>query len=146
MRIIPQGDRTRLELRLERIRDGGSFTTRRVKAIQHGRPIFAMSVSFHRREESFEHHSTMPDVPPPEDVPRLTFEQIDLTKAPPNVQRFVNISAPFEIRPIDPYIGEVPDAKPPLRRAWVRTVDALPDDYDMHRAILAYLSDYAAGT
>ena len=54
---------------VERIRDGGSFTTRRVKAIQHGRPIFSMSCSFHKAEPGFDHQSPMPDVPPPEDLP-----------------------------------------------------------------------------
>ena len=127
---------------VDRSRDGKSFSARRVVAIQYGRPIFTMEASFHKLEEGLEYQGPMPDVPPPEDVERLRFDMIDLTKAPPNIQRFVNISAPFEIRPIDPYIGSVPEGTPPLRRVWVRTVDELPDDYDMHRAILAYLSDY----
>ena len=54
---------------VERIRDGGSFTTRRVKAVQHGRAIFAMSVSFHETEPGLEHAAAMPEVPPPESLP-----------------------------------------------------------------------------
>src|SRR3712207_4232539 len=54
---------------VDRIRDGKSFTTRRVVAIQHGRPIFSMSASFHRDEPGFEHEAAMPDVPPPEALP-----------------------------------------------------------------------------
>jgi acyl-CoA thioesterase-2 len=127
---------------VDRSRDGKSFSARRIVAIQYGRPIFTMEASFHKHEQGLEYQGSMPDVPPPEEVERLSFDQLDLSKAPPNIQRIVNISAPFEIRPIDAYIDLVPTDSTPLRRAWVRTVEALPDDYDMHRAILAYLSDY----
>jgi len=127
---------------VDRSRDGKSFSARRIAAIQYGRPIFTMEASFHKHEQGLEYQGPMPDVPPPEEVERLSFDQLDLTKAPPNIQRIVNISAPFEIRPIDPYIDAAPADSAPLRRAWIRTVEALPDDYDLHRAILAYLSDY----
>lgn len=127
---------------VDRSRDGKSFSARRVVAIQYGRPIFTMEASFHKIESGIEYQRPMPEVPPPEKVERLSFDHLDLRQAPPNVQRFANISAPFEIRPIDPYIGTVPQGALPLRRVWVRTIDRLPDDYDMHRAIVAYFSDY----
>lgn len=127
---------------VDRSRDGKSFSARRVVAIQYGRPIFTMEASFHKHEGGIDFQRPMPDVPPPEDVDKLSFDAVDLSKAPPNVQRVVNISAPFEIRPLDPYIGEAPLGSAPLRRVWVRTVAALPDDYDLHRAILAYFSDF----
>lgn len=127
---------------VERSRDGKSFSARRVTAIQYGRPIFTMEASFHAAEAGIEYQKAMPDVPPPESVAPLNFADLDLTRAPPNVQRFVNISAPFEIRPIDPYLEATAHGAAPLRRVWVRTVESLPDDFDLHRAILAYLSDY----
>ena len=123
-------------------RDGGSFSARRIVAIQNGRPIFTMEASFHQHEIGLKYHGAMPDAPPPEDVPKLSFKDLDLTKAPPNVQRFVNISAPFEIRPIDHYTAEMPAGSEPTRRVWIRTVELLPDDPAIHRAILAYISDY----
>jgi len=123
-------------------RDGGSFSARRIVAIQNGRPIFTMEASFHQHEIGLKYHGAMPDAPPPEDVPKLSFKELDLTKAPPNVQRFVNISAPFEIRPIDHYTAEMPAGSEPTRRVWIRTVEPLPDDPAIHRAILAYISDY----
>jgi acyl-CoA thioesterase-2 len=123
-------------------RDGGSFSARRIVAIQNGRPIFTMEASFHQHEIGLKYHGAMPDAPPPEDVPKLSFKELDLTKAPPNVQRFVNISAPFEIRPIDHYTAEMPAGSEPTRRVWIRTVETLPDDPAIHRAILAYISDY----
>lgn len=127
---------------VDRSRDGNSFSARRVTAIQYGRPIFTMEASFHAAEDGIEFQHPMPAVPPPEDVEPLSFRDLDLTRAPPNVQRFVNISAPFEIRPIDPYIQPPEPGHAPLRRIWVRTVERLPDDFNLHRAILAYLSDY----
>jgi acyl-CoA thioesterase-2 len=123
-------------------RDGGSFSARRIVAIQNGRPIFTMEASFHQIEDGIEYHGPMPDAPQPEDVEKLSFRELDLTKAPPNVQRFVNISAPFEIRPIDHYTAEMPAGSEPRRRVWIRTVEALPDEPALHRAILAYISDY----
>jgi acyl-CoA thioesterase-2 len=127
---------------VDRSRDGNSFSARRVVAIQYGRSIFTMEASFHKREEGLAYQEGMPEVAAPEDVEPLHFNDIDLTKAPPNVQRFVNISAPFEIRPIDSYTGDRPPGSDPVRRVWIRTVERLPDDEDLHRAILAYLSDY----
>jgi acyl-CoA thioesterase II len=127
---------------VDRSRDGKSFSARRVVAIQYGRPIFTMEASFHRSEQGIEYQGSMPDVPPPEAVEKMSFDRLDLSKVPPNIKRFINISAPFEIRPVDPYVQPAPVGSRPLRRIWVRTVDELPDDYDMHRAILAYFSDY----
>ncbi|MFT4561133.1 MAG: acyl-CoA thioesterase-2 [Gammaproteobacteria bacterium] len=127
---------------VDRSRDGGSFSARRVVAIQYGRPIFTMEASFHKEEAGLEYQGAMPPAPPPEEVERLSFKDLDLTKAPPNVQRFVNISAPFEIRPIENYTDKLPVGTEPIRRVWIRTVEPLPDDFELHREILAYFSDY----
>ena len=127
---------------VDRSRDGRSFSARRVVAIQYGRPIFTMEASFHKMEEGIAYQVDVPAVPAPEALDKLSFDDIDIEQAPPNVQRFFNISAPFEIRPIDPYMSNGESGSPPLRRVWVRTVEPLPDDADLHRAILAYFSDY----
>lgn len=127
---------------VERSRDGRSFSARRVVAIQHGRPIFTLEASFQKHEPGVEYQGTMPVVPGPQELARFAFDELNLGGASPKVQRIANIAAPFEFRPIDPYFVDTPAGTPPLRRVWLRTVDALPDDADLHRAILAYLSDY----
>src|SRR5690606_22518759 len=87
---------------VERIRDGGSFTTRSVKAIQHGRAIFTMSVSFHKEEPGFEHQSQMPDVPPPEDLPsEHQLRDLLVAKLPENMRSYWERERPIEMRPVD---------------------------------------------
>ncbi|MGR8919043.1 MAG: acyl-CoA thioesterase [Gammaproteobacteria bacterium] len=127
---------------VDRSRDGRSFAARRVVAIQYGRPIFTLEASFHKREPGLEYQVDMPDVPPPDELARVQFDALNLDRASPKVQRIANIAAPFELRPIDPYFSDTPKGTPPLRRVWLRTVSELPDDADLHRAILAYVSDY----
>ena len=127
---------------VDRSRDGGSFSARRVVAVQRGRPIFTLEASFHKQEPGIEYQAPVPSVPPPEELPRASFDQLNLEGATPKVQRIASIAAPFELRPVDAYFDAVPAGTPPLRRTWLRTVDTLPDDADLHRAILAYLSDY----
>ncbi|MEX2481524.1 MAG: acyl-CoA thioesterase II [Gammaproteobacteria bacterium] len=127
---------------VDRSRDGGSFSARRVVAIQRGRPIFTLEASFHKTESGIEYQAAMPEVPLPDELARVVFDELNLGQASPKVQRIANIAAPFELRPIDPYFGDTPAGTPPLRRVWLRTVDRLPDEPDLHRAILAYLSDY----
>lgn len=127
---------------VERSRDGRSFSARRVTAIQYGRPIFTLEASFQVLEKGIEYQVAMPEVPPPNELARVSFDSLNLDRASPKVQRIANISAPFEFRPIDPFFSDTAPGTPPLRRVWMRTVDALPDDARLHRAILAYISDY----
>ncbi len=127
---------------VERSRDGRSFAARRVTAIQAGRPIFTLEASFHKREAGIEYQGAMPDVPAPQELARIAFDDLNLDRASSKVQRIASIAAPFEFRPVDPFFANPPRGTPPLRRVWLRTVDALPDDADLHRAILAYISDY----
>lgn len=127
---------------VERSRDGRSFSARRVVAIQYGRPIFTLEASFQQAESGIEYQADAPPVPQPQELARVAFDQLNLTGASPKVQRIANIAAPFEFRPIDPYFGDTPRGTPPLRRVWLRTLARLPDDVRLHRAILAYLSDY----
>ena len=128
---------------VERIRDGGSFTTRRVKAIQHGRPIFAMSASFHRHEESFEHHAQMPDVPAPEELPSERELREKLLKVlPENMRSYWQHERPIEMRPTD--ISRYLDRqkREPTQSIWLRANGALPDDPRLHQGVIAYASDF----
>ncbi len=128
---------------VDRLRDGGSFTTRRVTAIQHGRAIFNLSASFHRHEEGLEHQTEMPDVPPPEELP----SELDLIRAgadriPEELRDVLTQERPLDIRVVG---GESPfDTSPrePRRRLWVRARGRLGNQELQHRAVLSYASDY----
>jgi acyl-CoA thioesterase-2 len=127
---------------VERIRDGGSFSTRRVVAIQHGRAIFFTSVSFQVAEEGFEHQFPMPDVPMPEDLPGeadLIGKFID--HMPPPMKAYFASERPIEIRPTDIalFMGLTP--REPHRSAWLKAAGKLPDDPHLHQCVLAYSSD-----
>lgn len=128
---------------VERIRDGSSFTTRRVKAIQHGRAIFAMSASFHKDEEGFDHAAQMPDVPPPEDLPsakELIGQLMD--SLPESMRNYWQRENPIELRPVDVsrYLSREPH--PPAQHIWLRANGRLPDDPHLHQCVLAYASDF----
>jgi acyl-CoA thioesterase II len=128
---------------VERIREGGSFTTRRVNAIQHGRPIFSMSASFHKPEEGFEHQSTMPDLPPPEalrDPKELIGSQID--KLPDSMRRYFERELPIDMRVVDVSRYLSREKKNPAQQIWIRANGPLPDDPVLHQAVLAYVSDF----
>lgn len=128
---------------VERVRDGGSFSTRRVKAIQHGRAIFTMSASFHRSEQGFNHASAMPAVPPPEALPNaqeLIARFVD--KLPENMRSYWSRERPIEVKPVDirRYLSNEPAE--PQQAIWMRAAGVLPDDPAMHQCILAYASDF----
>lgn len=128
---------------VERIRDGGSFTTRRVKAIQHGRPIFSMSSSFHKSEPGFEHQTPMPDVPPPEQLPNpkdIIGQLIDAL--PQSMRSYWSRERPVDTRIVDISRYLTRDRKTPLQHIWIRANGAMPDDPAVHQAVLAYASDF----
>lgn len=128
---------------VERIRDGGSFATRRVKAIQHGRPMFVMSVSFHKQESGLDHAAPMPDVPPPEKLPNekeLTERMIHLL--PENMRRYWGRDRPIEIRPVDASRYFAREKREPVQHIWMRATRRLPDSLPLHQAVLAYASDF----
>lgn len=128
---------------VERIRDGGSFATRRVKAIQHGRAIFTMNASFHKPEEGLSHQSAMPAVPWPEDLPtaRALLDGL-LSDLPENMRSYWQRERPIEMRIVDPsrYLSREP--KSPGQHIWLRATGPLPDDPRVHQAVLAYASDF----
>jgi acyl-CoA thioesterase-2 len=128
---------------VDRIRDGRSFTTRRVVAIQHGRPIFALTTSFHVEEPGFDHGASMPEVPPPESLPGDA--EIRAGAVPgmsPQVRAYFERERPIELRPVDfdrPAMAEPHEGR---FRAWIKSTGPLPDDPAIHRCVLAYASDF----
>ncbi len=128
---------------VERTRDGRSFSTRRVIAIQHGEQIFNCTVSFQIGEPGLEHQTSMPDVPKPDDIPSTRLLSADeLAKLPPKLQRWFGRNGPFELRPVHPRNELKPEKRPPLQYVWFRLVDRVADAPALHRAMLAYASDF----
>jgi len=126
---------------VERVRDGRSFATRRVVAIQHGEAIFIMSVSFHGDEPGLAHQAPMPDVPMPEELPTLADLKQRVLPMPEPVKRFYERERPIELRPVefDRYMGrKIENGRFHL---WLRASGRLPDDPAIHRCVLAYASD-----
>jgi acyl-CoA thioesterase II len=128
---------------VERVRDGGSFTTRRVTAIQHGRAMFVMSVSFHVAEAGLDHQNAMPEVPPPEDLPseqQLTAKL--LAYLPENMKSYWERERPIEMRPVDVSRYFARERRAPEQAIWMRASGRLPDAFPLHQCVLAYASDF----
>ena len=127
---------------VDTLRDGRSFVTRRVLAIQHGKPIFAMSASFHIAEEGLEHQTEMPDIPSPEELPNEE-EMIEayMAKAPDNIKAYFRRDRPIELRPVNMEHYTTRKKLDPVQHVWVRTTSPLPDDLAIHKCALAYASD-----
>jgi acyl-CoA thioesterase-2 len=127
---------------VDRIRDGGSFTTRRVEAIQHGRPIFHLTASFQTEQEGYEHQASMPEAPHPDELPTIEEQREKLrSEAPPEMAQWFEREHSIDERSADPIHWFRPEKLPPYQRVWVRTNGALPDDPRLQQAVLAYLSD-----
>lgn len=127
---------------VERVRDGGSYTTRRVKAIQKGRAIFSMEASFHSPEEGYSHHRTMPDVPPPEGL--MSDREIGeaLRETAPDIYRYTRIDRPIECRPTQGVAGFNKPQPSAQQHIWIKAIGSLPDNDRMHQVALSYVSDY----
>ncbi|MAS14510.1 MAG: acyl-CoA thioesterase II [Nitratireductor sp.] len=128
---------------VDRIRDGGSFTTRRVVAIQHGHAIFSLSASFQKEEPGLDHQLPMPEgVTPPENLrTQREFLAEFGERVPENIRRYWARERPIEVRPviIEHYTSR--DKLPPRQDVWIRTTGPVPDDRALQAAVLAYLSD-----
>ena len=128
---------------VDRVRDGGSFSTRRVTAIQKGQPIFTSSASFQYDEGGFEHQTTMPDVVGPENLPsELDMMRLRAHLIPESMREKLLCAKPIEFRPVvgeDPFNPKVTD---PIKYVWFRADGTLPDTPALHKYLLAYASDF----
>lgn len=128
---------------VDRTRDGGSFSVRRVTAIQHGQVIFFCAASFQECEHGAEHQLSMPEVPKPEDLdPAPAIPQDVLATLPTKVQRWLDRMGPFEFRHIYPRDELKPPKRPPFQQVWFRLGEKVGDAPELHRALLAYASDF----
>ncbi len=128
---------------VDRTRDGGSFSVRRVTAIQHGQPIFFLAASFQKQEDGGEHQLSMPEVPRPEDIEPSPNVPVDvLAKLPTKVQRWLSRMGPFEFRHVYPRDELNPPKRPPFQQVWFRLAERVGDAPELHRALLAYASDF----
>jgi len=124
------------------IRDGKSFTTRRVVAIQRGQAIFSMSASFQVSEDGLSHQFDSPVVTPPADCPSEgEVRQMFIDSIPEADRARINRPRPIEMRFVEPINEYDPDPMPPEQHVWIRTVDSMPDDLRLHQCVLAYASD-----
>ena len=133
---------------VDRIRDGRSFTARRVQAIQHGRPILSLIASFQVIEPGFAHQSPMPDVPPPAalrshaELREGWLHGPEAQRLPERLREAMRRPSPIEFRPVEPRDPLRPSPAEPRQAVWFRTVDRVPDDPMLHRCLLAYASDH----
>lgn len=128
---------------VDRTRDGGSFSVRRVTAVQHGQPIFVFAASFQQQEAGAEHQLSMPEIPKPEDIePSPNVPPEVLAKLPTKVQRWLSRTGPFEFRHVYPRDELHPPKRPPFQQVWFRLSETVGDAPELHRALLAYASDF----
>ena len=128
---------------VERSRDGSSFSSRRVVAIQHGKPILNGSVSFQIEEGGAEHQTAMPVVPGPADLAEPErLPEAKLQKLPIKLQRWLSMRGPFEFRRVHPRDELNPVRQPPQQYVWFRLTEPVDDEPQLHRAMLAYASDF----
>ncbi|MHA6495272.1 acyl-CoA thioesterase II [Pseudomonas borbori] len=128
---------------VDRVRDGGSFSTRRVTAIQKGKPIFTCSASFQFDEEGFAHQNAMPDVPGPEELKSETeLARMVASMIPERMRERATSEKPIEIRPVTRINPFAPDPCEPVKYVWFRAAGALPDEPQLHKLLLAYASDF----
>jgi acyl-CoA thioesterase II len=142
--FLRRGDFTKpIVYSVDRSRDGGSFSARRVVAVQNGEQIFISSASFQTPETGLDYQASAPKVPPPEELkPLAKPSQAEMDKLPEKLRRWLEIERPFEFRPVQTYNPLAPVPAEPVRQIWMRAVGKLPDDDTLHRCMLAYMSDY----
>lgn len=142
--FLRSGDaREPVRYEVEATRDGHSFATRRVRALQKGAAIFSMEASFQVQEPGFEHQDPMPEATPPEALR----SEVELARAlgdriPAPLRAMATAERPIEVRQVQPLNALRPEARPPQRLVWFRAIDALPEDPALHRYLLAYASDF----
>jgi len=140
--LRPGDPRVPIIYQVDRIRDGRTFTTRRVVAIQHGEAIFHLSASFQPDEPGVDHQDPMPEAPDPDSLP--TWQQRVarvLPRVPPEMREWLTRERPIDLR----YVDEVPilsaEPRPAEQQVWMRADGKLPDDPPLHQVVVAYASD-----
>jgi acyl-CoA thioesterase-2 len=129
-------------LTVDRIRDGSSFATRRVVAVQHGRAIFNMSVSFHKEEDGFDHQDPMPEAPVATELPSWEDRaRQDLERVPVFMREWMLAERAIELRSSEPPSWLSSEPSHEANYVWLRANGELPDDPILHRCLLAYASD-----
>ncbi|WP_186419881.1 acyl-CoA thioesterase II [Bosea sp. CS1GBMeth4] len=140
--LLPGDPQLPILYEVERLRDGGSFSTRRVLALQREAAIFAMSASFQIAEPGYDHQMPMPAVPMPEELPgRDGMERDVLPHMPETVRAYYRRERPIEIRPVEISRYAVDGPREPKFNVWVRASQTLPDEPALRRSVLAYASD-----
>ena len=130
--------------KVDRIRDGKSFTTRRVVAVQRGQAIFTMSISFQIDEGGLNHQFDMPKVPSPDSLPTEDELRREQAKSwPKEFQESFSGSSAIQVKPVDPVDLLNPKPTQAVQRCWMRCGEPLPDDPRIHQCVLAYLSDWS---
>ncbi|GAC1631163.1 MAG: acyl-CoA thioesterase II [Nevskia sp.] len=135
---------------VDRVRDGRSFVTRRVQAIQHGQPILTLMASFQKAEDGFDHQIAMPPAPAPESLPiekGLRKDWIERHEAehgalPERLHQAFLRELAIDFRQVQPWNPFAPDLRGPAQSIWFRAAGPLPDDPILHRCVLAYASDF----
>ena len=131
---------------VDRVRDGRTFTARRVQAIQHGQPILSMIASFQKPEAGLEHQMPMPKVPAPEELADLHSLRTAWIEKHPEIserfrQKFLRELA-IEFKPVNAWNPLAPEVRAPQQAIWFRAAGKLPDDPLLHRCVIAYASDF----
>ncbi|CAH0525296.1 acyl-CoA thioesterase II [Vibrio hippocampi] len=128
---------------VENLRDGRSFSTRRVKAIQNGRPIFYLTASYHGEAPGFEHHSVMPDIPGPENyLPESELAARIADQLPPKLREIFCKEEAIEVRPVTLVNPLKPHKEEPKQHLWIRANGEVPDNALIHQYLLGYASDW----
>jgi acyl-CoA thioesterase-2 len=142
--FLRAGDHTApVVYQVDRTRDGRSFSSRRVLAVQHGEPIFTFAASFQVEEEGLEHQFEMPQTPPPEAVePIEQMQREDFENLPQNMQRWLDRFGPFEFRGVRGHDLDHSAPQLPIKQLWFKLHGNHVDDPIMNRALLAYVSDF----
>jgi acyl-CoA thioesterase-2 len=142
--FLRRGDFNRpIVYQVDRSRDGHSFSSRRVIALQNGEQIFTCAASFQRSEQGLDHQSTMPEVPAPETLPDWSRPTPEVAaRLPDLLRRMLMRERPIELRPIEPIDYLNRRSGPALERVWFRIPEAVSDDDRLHRCLLAYMSDF----
>lgn len=142
--FLRQGDARRpVVYSVDTIRDGSSFTTRRVVGVQGGQAIFSLAASFQRVEPGYDHQAGAPEVAGPDGL--LNEQELARRIAhsiPEPLRTMATAERPIEIRAVEPHNPLQPDKRPPIRHVWYRVPEPLPDDPAVHCYLLAYASDF----